>query len=84
VVEVCVRLEQAHGLPAGRLRFEIQVETPQATLAADGTATVAGLISAAEGRCTGPHHGTCDYSAALGITAASQSVEHSAPTTPRR
>ena len=31
-------LEAAHGLPPGSLRFEIQVETPQAILGADGTA----------------------------------------------
>jgi citrate lyase beta subunit len=78
MAEVCTRLEQAHGLPAGRLRFEIQVETPQAVLGADGTATVARMIPAAEGRCTGLHYGTYDYSAALGITATQQSLEHPA------
>ncbi|MGR6964022.1 DUF6986 family protein [Geodermatophilus sp. URMC 61] len=78
MADVCTRLEEAHGLPAGRLRFEIQVETPQAIVGADGTATVAGMISAAEGRCTGLHYGTYDYSAALGITAAQQSLEHPA------
>ena len=78
MADVCDRLEEAHGLPPGRLRFEIQVETPQAILGADGTATVAGMISAAEGRCTGLHYGTYDYSAALGITAAHQSLEHPA------
>ncbi|RFU20498.1 DUF6986 family protein [Geodermatophilus marinus] len=78
MVEVCARLEQAHGLPVGRLRFEIQVETSQAILAADGTATVARMIAAADGRCTGLHYGTYDYSAGLGITAASQSLEHPA------
>jgi citrate lyase beta subunit len=78
MVEVCARLEEAHGLPAGRLRFEIQVETSQAILAADGTATVARMIAAADGRCTGLHYGTYDYSAALGITATQQSLEHSA------
>jgi citrate lyase beta subunit len=78
MVEVCTRLEQAHGVPAGRLRFEIQVETPQAVLGADGTATVARMIAAAGGRCTGLHYGTYDYSAALGIAAAQQSLEHPA------
>jgi citrate lyase beta subunit len=78
MVEVCARLEQAHGLVADRLRFEIQVETPQAIVGADGTATVAGMISAAAGRCTGLHYGTYDYSASLGITAAHQSLEHPA------
>ena len=34
-------VEAAHGVAAGSLRFEIQVETPQAILGADGTALVA-------------------------------------------
>jgi citrate lyase beta subunit len=78
MVEVCERLEQAHGLASGRLGFEVQVETPQAVLAADGTATVARMIAAATGRCTGLHYGTFDYSASLGIAAAHQSLEHPA------
>ncbi len=78
MVEVCERLEQAYGLASGRLCFEIQVETPQAVLAADGTATVARMITAAAGRCTGLHYGTFDYSASLGIAAAHQSLEHPA------
>jgi citrate lyase beta subunit len=73
---VCEGLEQAYGLPAGRLRFEIQVETPQAILGADGTATVATMIHAAGGRCIGLHYGTFDYSAALGIAPRYQSMEH--------
>jgi citrate lyase beta subunit len=73
---VCGRLEQAHGLPEGRLRFEIQVETPQSILAADGTAAVARMVHAAGGRCSGLHYGTYDYSAACGIAAAHQSMEH--------
>ena len=36
----------AHGLAAGRSRFEIQVETPQSILGADGTALVARMIHA--------------------------------------
>jgi citrate lyase beta subunit len=75
---VCGLLEEAHGLAPGRLRFEIQIETPQSILAADGTATVARLIQAAGGRCSGLHYGTYDYSAALGIAAAYQSMEHPA------
>jgi citrate lyase beta subunit len=75
---VCGLLEEAHGLTPGRLRFELQIETPQSILGADGTATVARLIQAAGGRCSGLHYGTYDYSAALGIAAAYQSMEHPA------
>ena len=76
MVAICEKLEAAYGLPAGRLTFEIQIELPGAVLGADGTATVARLITAAGGRCTGLHYGTYDYSAAAGVAAAYQSMEH--------
>ena len=60
------------------LRFEIQVETPQAVLGPDGTALVARMIHAAAGRLTGLHYGTYDYSASCGIAAAQQSLDHPA------
>ena len=78
MVTLCDKLERSYGLPAGTLRFEIQIELPAAILAADGTATVARLITAAGGRCTGLHYGTYDYSAAAGVAAAYQSMEHPA------
>jgi citrate lyase beta subunit len=73
---LCDRLERAYGLPERRLRFELQVETPPAVLGADGTVTIARMIGAAEGRCTALHYGTYDYSAAVGVAAAQQSMAH--------
>lgn len=73
---VCKALEDALGLVGGRLRFEVQVETAQAILADDGTAAVAAMIRAGAGRVSGLHFGTYDYSAALGIAGAYQSMEH--------
>ncbi|MGC4879740.1 DUF6986 family protein [Micromonospora sp. DT43] len=73
---LCDELEAAYALPAASLRFELQIETPEAVLGADGTATVARMIDAAEGRCVGLHYGTYDYSAACGIAAAHQSLSH--------
>jgi citrate lyase beta subunit len=78
MVEVCRALEAAHQLPAGRLRFEIQVETPQLILGADGRAPVAEAIHAGEGRVTSLHYGTYDYSASLQIAAAYQAADHPA------
>jgi citrate lyase beta subunit len=75
---LCDALESAHGLPAGRLRFEVQVETPAAVIGADGAATVARLLRAADGRLTGLHFGTYDYTAACGIAAGYQSMAHPA------
>ncbi|MFE9774407.1 DUF6986 family protein [Streptomyces sp. NPDC005931] len=70
--------EKARGLEPGRIGFEIQIETSQSILAADGTATVARMIQAAEGRATGLHYGTFDYSACLGVSAAHQASDHPA------
>ncbi|POX49255.1 DUF6986 family protein [Streptomyces sp. Ru72] len=78
MVRLLEAFEKAHGLDAGRLGFEIQIETSQAVLAADGTAAVARMIHAAEGRATGLHYGTFDYSACLGVSAAHQASDHPA------
>ncbi|OLO99176.1 aldolase [Mycolicibacterium porcinum] len=78
MVMVASALEDANGLPAGRIRFEVQVETPQAILGADGRAPVAQFIHAGQGRVSSLHYGTYDYSASLGIAAAYQSMEHPA------
>jgi citrate lyase beta subunit len=76
MVTLLERLENGYGLAAGTLRFEIQIELPAAVLATDGTATVARLLTAAGGRCTGLHYGTYDYSAAAGVAAAYQAMDH--------
>ncbi|MEU9560173.1 DUF6986 family protein [Streptomyces fumanus] len=70
--------EETHGLAPGRIGFEIQIETSQSILGPDGTATVARMIQAAEGRATGLHYGTFDYSACLGVSAAHQASDHPA------
>ena len=63
---------------SGRLRFEAQVETPELILAADGTAPVATMLHRSDGRITGLHYGTYDYSASVGIAASYQSMKHPA------
>ncbi|MCX4746434.1 aldolase/citrate lyase family protein [Kitasatospora sp. NBC_01287] len=76
LVRLLEDFERRAGLRAGRIGFEIQIETTQAILGADGRATVALLIEAAEGRATGLHYGTFDYSASCGVSAAYQSMDH--------
>ena len=76
MVRLVEDFERAAGLPAGRIGFEIQIETTQSILGADGRATVARMIDAAERRATGLHYGTFDYSASCGVGAAYQSMEH--------
>ncbi|WOC11013.1 DUF6986 family protein [Gordonia sp. MP11Mi] len=78
MVTIAEALEAANGLPPGRIRFEVQVETPQAILDTDGRAPVAQFIHAGHGRVSSLHYGTYDYSASLGIAAAHQSMEHPA------
>ena len=73
MASLCRWLEEEHRLARRRLTFEVQVETPQIILGADGTAVVARCVHAAGGRLSGLHYGTYDYSAALGIAAAYQS-----------
>ncbi len=74
MVFVCEQVEKDLGTE--RLRFEIQVETPQSILGPDGTALVARMIHAADGRCSALHYGTYDYSAFCGIAAEYQSMAH--------
>ncbi|MFE2264452.1 DUF6986 family protein [Streptomyces griseosporeus] len=78
MVRLLEAFEKTRGLTPGRIGFEIQIETSQSILAADGTATVARMIQAAEGRATGLHYGTFDYSACLGVSAAYQASDHPA------
>src|SRR5215203_1481036 len=70
------RLEPALGLPAGSLRLEIMIETPQAILDADGRSALPHLATAARGRCVAAHFGTYDYTASCNITAEHQSMTH--------
>jgi len=76
LVALCSGLEAAHGIAAGALRFELQIETPPAVLGADGTATVARMLDAADHRCLALVYGTYDYSAALGVAPAEQRSDH--------
>ncbi|MBW1640508.1 aldolase [Microbacterium resistens] len=78
MVALCEAFEERLGLAPGRLRFEVQMETPQLIVAADGTVPVAALLHRAPGRITALHYGTYDYSASLQIAAAYQSMEHPA------
>jgi len=76
---LCQRFESAYGLTWPRqISFEIQVEMPQLIVGADGAATIARCIQAGRPRLAGLHYGTYDYSAAVGVSAAQQSLDHPA------
>jgi len=76
MVLACRSLEAEHHLGEGTIRFEVQVETPQLILGADGTVPVATALHAGEGRVTSLHYGTYDYSASMGVAAAYQAMDH--------
>ncbi|GAB2646634.1 DUF6986 family protein [Nocardia goodfellowii] len=75
---MCEGIERGSGLAEGTLRFELQIESPQAIIAADGTAPIAKMIAASGHRCSGLHFGTYDYTAACGVAATDQALDHPA------
>lgn len=78
LVALCEGLEHGYGLAAGALKFELQIESPQAIIAADGSAPIARMLGLAEGRCSALHFGTYDYTAACGVAAPDQALDHPA------
>jgi citrate lyase beta subunit len=76
LVELCARLEQRLGLGDGALRFEIMVEVPQTLFDAQGQFVLPLLVDAAQGRLYGMHLGVFDFTAACGIAAAHQALDH--------
>jgi citrate lyase beta subunit len=71
-------LEARLGLPEGAVRVELMVEAPLALLGPDGRVALPSLVAAGGGRVRGCHFGTYDYTAALGVTAAFQAMDHPA------
>ena len=78
MVEACEQLEAGLGLPAGRLRFEVQMETAPMILGTDGTCPIPAMLHRTDGRVEALHYGTYDYSDSLQIAAQYQSMEHPA------
>jgi hypothetical protein len=72
------QVERAVGLPAGALRLELMIETPESVLDPRGACAIPALVEAAHGRCRGAHFGTYDYTASCNITAAHQQMTHPA------
>lgn len=77
-VAVLRQLERKLGLRDGALRFEVMVETPQIILDRGGKSLLPRLLDVSDGRLTGAHFGTYDYTAGVNITAAYQRMRHAA------
>ena len=69
-------LERKHRLTGGSLRMELMVETPFSIFDDRGAVSLPSLVAEGDGRVSGAHFGTYDYTASLGITAAHQHMRH--------
>lgn len=76
--DALARLETELGLAHGDLGFEVQVETPQAILDTHGRVPLLDFVHAADGRLQAAHFGVFDYTAALGLPATQQRLDHPA------
>jgi len=76
LASACAALEKTHRLPAGALKFEVMIETPESVFARDGRIALPEFIGRGQGRITAAHFGTYDYTASMGITAAHQGMTH--------
>ena len=78
LVHLFDELEPRLGLAAGELKMEMMIETTQSIISSEGEIHLPKLLDAAQGRCTGAHFGTYDYTASCSITAAYQDMLHPA------
>lgn len=66
------RFEDEIGLPEGKLRFEVQIETPESLI------ELRDIADAAAGRLSAAHFGVNDYTAACGLPPSQQRLDHPA------
>jgi citrate lyase beta subunit len=78
LVDLFEVLEDRLDLPQGSLKMEIMVETTQTIFDPRGRSIMPLLHRDAQGRMTGAHFGTYDYTANCDITAAHQKMRHPA------
>lgn len=76
LAEILEAQEQARGLAPGSLGIELMAETPQALLDEQGRLPIRAWVQACRGRCRGVHFGNYDFTAACGVPAGQQAVDH--------
>lgn len=76
--KILAGLEREFAIDEHALRFEIMIETPQIVLGADGRSPLPLLIEAGGRRLVAAIFGGYDFTGAVGITAAHQSLRHPA------
>jgi citrate lyase beta subunit len=72
------KLEKKLGIKECALRFEAMVEVPQLLMSRQGVCELPLLMEASQGRLAAAHLGAYDYTAACGIAASHQSLDHPA------
>ena len=70
LTEILAILEETNGIPQGRIRVELMIETPRALFHERE------LVDAAGGRCIAVHLGAYDLSSSLDINATEQRLDH--------
>lgn len=78
LVKLFEKLEVRLGLAPRTLKLEMMVELTATFFDRFGRINLPLLLEAADGRCTGAHFGTYDYTASCNITAAYQTMDHPA------
>jgi citrate lyase beta subunit len=78
VVQILEAQERALGLPSGAIALEVMVESPEALIGDDGRLVLREIVAAGSGRCAAAHFGTYDYTAACGVAAPHQGMQHPA------
>ncbi len=78
LISILKELESKLKLPDKCLKFEFMVETPQVILGSEGVSLLPAIVKAGEGRCVAAHFGPYDYTTALGIAPALQTLDHPA------
>lgn len=76
LAELLAEFERKHRLESKTLKFEVMVETPQSLLLPDGRTALPLFAKAGQGRIVGAHFGPYDFTAALNVTAAYQTMHH--------
>jgi len=76
LVRLFEALERRLDLDEGALKLELMIELAHGLFDDRGAFVLPQLLAAAEGRCTGAHFGTYDFTASFGVTAAHQRMDH--------
>lgn len=75
-VELLDMLEDAAGLRRGVVGLELMIESPRALVDDTGRIALGALVEAAGGRCVAVHLGAYDLTAAMGVAATDQRLDH--------